>query len=309
MIHQFPHAHPDELLLSLCVRYHKYTGYCSTQDTIAELFGKPNRFPTPDLPGHLGHLASGLPSPRHRAEWLMTEYTLLPLYFPFQPLRSQEGMKQAMTAGNASAVYKYIGMSKYYQLQPKNLQFCPRCRKYDRRTYGKAYWHRLHQVPGVLVCQTHRLFLQQSRFQNRSGIRRQFFSINRPPFPKNSPTRLDPNNHVHRQLLRIAESAAWLLWTFRGSISMGILKRTYWNALKKQGLLESGRLNREELERRMEQHYSREILSQLGCDLDLGRNKQWIVNLLDTHGFSRHPLEHMLMTNFLDIPLESVVPA
>lgn len=306
MIHQFPHAHPDELLLSLCVRYHKYAGYCSTQDTMAHLFGKPNRFPTPDLPGHLSNLASELPPPRNRPEWLMTEYTLLPLYLPFQPLRSQEGMKQAMTTGNASSVYKYIGMTRYYRLQPEKLRFCPRCCEEDTKKYTQAYWHRLHQVPGVLVCQTHRLLLQQSDFPNREGVRSRFFSINRPPFPKRTPTRLDPNNHVHRQLLRIAESAAWLLWTFRGSISMGILQRTYWDALEEQGFIAGGRLNHEELQQRMVQHYSPEIMSELGCGLEPVSKKGWVVQLLNPNGFGKHPLEHILMMNFLDIPLESV---
>lgn len=306
MIHQFPHAHPDELLLSLCVRYHQYAGYCSTSHTMTELFGHPRWFPTPDLPGHLGHLASELLAPRHTPEWLMTHYTLLPFYIPFQPLESREGMKRAMTTGISSAVYKYIGMTRYYRLQPETLQFCPTCCEEDTAQYGQAYWHRLHQVPGVLVCQTHKVFLESSRFPNRGGIRSQSFPPSHSAIPQTPPSPLDPENHIHGQLLRIAETAAWLLWKCRGFISIRCLQGRYQDALEDQNLIKKGRLDLETLEQRVAQHFSPQLLSCLRCELTDGGAKGWVAELLNTNGYGKHPLEHILMMNFLDIRPESL---
>ncbi|XGV96359.1 MAG: TniQ family protein [Leptolyngbya sp. BL-A-14] len=38
----------------------------------------------------------------------------------------------------------------------------PQCIQNDQKTYGELYWHRLHQVPRVLVCPHHAEALQES---------------------------------------------------------------------------------------------------------------------------------------------------
>ncbi|MCC0179846.1 TniQ family protein [Waterburya agarophytonicola K14] len=42
------------------------------------------------------------------------------------------------------------------------LKFCPQCRAEDEQKYGEAYWHRQHQIPGMLVCLKHKLPLLNS---------------------------------------------------------------------------------------------------------------------------------------------------
>ncbi|MDJ0577721.1 MAG: TniQ family protein [Xenococcaceae cyanobacterium MO_234.B1] len=42
------------------------------------------------------------------------------------------------------------------------LKFCPKCCAEDTRKYGEAYWHRQHQIPGMLVCLKHKISLLDS---------------------------------------------------------------------------------------------------------------------------------------------------
>src|SRR5258707_529671 len=46
--------------------------------------------------------------------------------------------------------------------RPEFLRRCPDCVKSDRQQYGEAYWHRLHQVPGVRICPIHDCVLEDS---------------------------------------------------------------------------------------------------------------------------------------------------
>lgn len=305
MIHQFPQGLPDESLLSLCIRYHAYAKYCSVGHTLRELFDHPQSFPAPDLPGSLGHLASELPAPRNSTDWLLTHYTLFPFYAPFQPAESLAGMRQAMIAGSSSAMYKHIGMVRYYRLQPETLRFCPTCREDEERNYGLAYWHRLHQTPGVLVCPTHRVFLTASRVRYGGSLRRQSFqcldtSVHRAPAIP-----LDLKNKAHQRLLDLAENAAWLLWDCPRPVNIQMLRQCYWDALKDRGLMVNGRVKNADLEQRFTEYFSAPLLLRLHCQVTEGGAKGWLAELLNSKGYGKHPLEHLLMMNFLHIRPES----
>lgn len=301
MIHQFPQGLPDESLLSLCVRYHAYAQYCSVGHTLHELFEHPQSFPAPDLPGRLGHLASELLAPRNSTDWLMTQYTLFPFYAPFQPAASLEGMKRAMIVGSSSAMYKHIGMVRYYRLQPETLRFCPTCREDEERHYGFAYWHRLHQVPGVLVCPTHKVFLTASRVLYGGSFRRQSFQSLDATVHRGTAISLDSNNHTDQLLLDIAENAAWLLSDCHPSVNILMLRRQYWEGLKVRGLIVKGRVNYADLEQRFTNYCSPSLLLKLRCEVTAGGAEGWLAELLNFKSHGKHPLEHLLMMHFLGL--------
>jgi hypothetical protein len=84
MIGCFPDPYPDELLYSVCARYHTRMMYFSSgYKTIQELFGNTSGV-TIDLPTRLEYLTTALP-PGHRytVDYLIDRHTLLPFYSPF----------------------------------------------------------------------------------------------------------------------------------------------------------------------------------------------------------------------------------
>lgn len=42
------------------------------------------------------------------------------------------------------------------------LRFCKECREEDVRKVGEAYWHRTHQLPGIMTCYRHKAWLVES---------------------------------------------------------------------------------------------------------------------------------------------------
>ena len=47
-------------------------------------------------------------------------------------------------------------------MRKNSLYYCPACAEEELSRYGEPYWHRMHQIPGVDICLTHRLKLCES---------------------------------------------------------------------------------------------------------------------------------------------------
>ena len=61
------------------------------------------------------------------------------------------------------SIWQLAKIARYSQHQTKFIRFCPLCLEEDRNQYGEAYWHRHHQIPGVLVCLKHGVALLDSQ--------------------------------------------------------------------------------------------------------------------------------------------------
>ena len=61
------------------------------------------------------------------------------------------------------SIWQLAKIDRNSQHQAKFLKFCPLCLEEDRNKYGEAYWHRHHQIPGILVCLKHEIALLDSQ--------------------------------------------------------------------------------------------------------------------------------------------------
>ncbi len=58
----------------------------------------------------------------------------------------------------------------------KYFRFCSICLREDVEQYGEPYWHRVHQVAGVLVCPIHQVWLQNSTVRTQGENRHEFYA-------------------------------------------------------------------------------------------------------------------------------------
>ncbi|MGK7930875.1 MAG: TniQ family protein [Microcystaceae cyanobacterium] len=160
----FPSLYPDELVYSWLSRYQTRVGDVNFSQIQRNCFGKATRkqyylgLPT-NLLTLLGRLPDGF---QIEVNQLLMEHTLFPYYRTFLTYREIKQLQELMegTKGKSLAVVARIPESQLYN--PKYLKFCPQCVAEDIKQYGETYWHRLHQVPGMGVCLTHRVRLQES---------------------------------------------------------------------------------------------------------------------------------------------------
>lgn len=115
------------------------------------------------LPTCLNELAQRLPECH---PWTDTTYTVLNhTSLPFLTYFCGQGAKSAAiklltSADRALSVYGFLGLAQYPTSGWRRVHlWCADCIAEDVKDLGFAYYHREHQVPGVLVCWKHHVVL------------------------------------------------------------------------------------------------------------------------------------------------------
>jgi len=153
--HFFPAALPDETLHSVLSRYARLCGGHSrkaafTGNRAAVSFTQNVAFPC-----RLDDLVESLPPGTDLSVCkIITRHTVLPYYAPFL---TDDQMLHARTsmAGDGKWLMLKLGINASRIEGASRVRFCPACLNEDVVRVGAVYWHRVHQLPGVLVCPHH----------------------------------------------------------------------------------------------------------------------------------------------------------
>ncbi|MBD1847743.1 TniQ family protein [Cyanobacteria bacterium FACHB-63] len=307
MIGCFPDPYPDELLYSVCARFQDRVQYPNRKNTMRELFGNEAAIATVGLPSNLNNLISMLPpgSP-YTVERLINNHTLYPFYAPFLALKQARQLWADMEGARGPAIYMRSGMMASTVHSWEWLRFCPVCAQRDKEQFGEYYWHRLHQLPGVVVCSEHKVLILNSwiRIQNPQ-TRHEFVSAERGIQSSKSRSYRPLNSH-QTFLLKISQDASWLLRQQLPTSGLDVLVKRYRELLAEQDLATySGRVRVSELLGKFCECYPPELLDQLQCQIDLESQHNWLFRLVRAPKGSQHPLRHLLLMHFLGYTAES----
>lgn len=304
----FPTPHPDELLYSLCARFSARVRYSSSKSVIEDLVGTTGATATVDLPNNLGQLASALPagSPL-TAERFIKRHTLLPFFSAFLPPERVSQLEGDMRGGCGQAGYMRSGVMASRIPTPGHLRFCPVCIQEDVWRVREAYWHRTHQVPGVEVCPTHGVFLEESNVSCGAGRDNLKFITADKAARATPPRRIDSSDSDHQVLLQIARDAAWLLKQLGTGAKLSALYNRYLNLLVDRGLATyTGSIHVRALLGEFTRHYSPALLQLLHCKFTGSDHTKtnWLLRLVRPPKHAQHPLYHLLLIQFLGCSAE-----
>ena len=172
-LHFFPSAFPDETLHSLVSRYVRLCGFRSWHGAFAGaksalVFSQDVAFPC-----RLDDLANMLPScVELSVAEIIGRHTLLPYYAPFVS-QSQVEHACASMAGVGRGLMLKLGVNASRVEFASRVRFCEECIAQDQVEGGVSYWHRVHMLPGVLVCPYHGILLRVLDYRCSSRISRQ----------------------------------------------------------------------------------------------------------------------------------------
>jgi hypothetical protein len=307
-IGHFPSPYPDEMLYSICARFGSRVAYPDAKSILQELFDSPTATVIIDLPNRLRKLAAGLPAGTSlTTNCLIDQHTLLPFYSAFIPPERVKQIRKNMGGSSGPAAHMSAGVMASRIPTLDFMRYCSVCIKEDEKKFREAFWHRLHQLPGVEVCPSHQVFLENSTVGFRQGRKLTQF------IPAEQATRATPVRHVdienrdHRALLQLARDAEWLLEHPSPGTNLKSLYTHYLPMLVERGLaIYTGSIHVKKLLNEFSSYHSSELLGRLNCELR-GSNiekSNWLLRLVRASKHAQHPLYHLLLTQFLGCTIE-----
>lgn len=147
---------PDETLHSLLSRYCRLTGFASVRQAFNDVEHGYSFIRNTSFPCHLKEL-EGLLKPVTGLDTnaFISRHTLLPYFQPFMSPEQLAITRRQMHSRNGQGLKMRLGLIASSLEQYVRVRFCPVCLAEDDQIHGQAYWHRIHQLPGVWICPHH----------------------------------------------------------------------------------------------------------------------------------------------------------
>lgn len=307
MIGTFLPPRRDETNYSMCAEYQDLLGARSARIVNEDLFGIRIKPLLAAFPRRLNYLEEHLPPDTGiTAKQLIDDHTILPFIRPFLTEQNADQFMNGMKGDGIGFLgNKAFGGAKAL----RTLRYCPACAATDRENPRGAYWHRIHQVPGLFVCPHHETLLEEIHlaFTNK-GMETSYISAET-AIPAGCKARsIDVSDAWHALQLWLAEQVLWLLSNPCPVLNREHLVNFYRVQLAVSGheRIETNRIAN--FMRVFEQTIAPEWIQALGWSPLITYNRVcWLHEVL-LRG-SGHVLKHLLIMRCLGVTIKEVIPA
>lgn len=301
-INFFPSPLPDETLYSVAARYHFMSGNTTSTETCKSLFGNHNGGLLHDFPSGINIFSQCTGCMDGNPQEIMQRLTILPYFEPFVPVSTITLVKEALLANQSEKLKFFLCLPPSMVEITHPLKACPACISVDIASTGFPYWHRTHQLPGVLMCPEHQCPLLISPCKINRLSKRQYLL----------PTHIDQAQPLleseiisfknEKLLINLAVEAQYFLRENLPSFNPIALRKTYLYGLKRQEWLSNGgNVRQREFQQAFVSHYA--PLCNIPCFAPLlasiGGTDTWLSSLVRKQRGSKHPLKHLLLIVFL----------
>ncbi|WCM23630.1 TniQ family protein [Paraburkholderia bryophila] len=161
---------PDETIFSIASRHHIVACNRLDSDTCLQLFDNARAGGKHDVPSRLDAFVEKTGGKLGGVDEIVFKHTLLPFYFPLTSRQRTEEIIQAVrgTLKGSLRYPLYMLLNRFSGSHP--LKACEACIDDDVKRFQVAYWHRIHQYPGVWVCPVHnRELCEVARYEQAAG--------------------------------------------------------------------------------------------------------------------------------------------
>jgi TniQ len=289
----FPRPYPDESCWSLHVRAARHLGL--SLDSAARIFtaNRRRKFEL-ILPLDLTSLAEIMDIETER---LLLDHTFFPYVTAFMSSAGTEAFKDALIIQTATGVadYRAATIRAFRFTSPR--RYCTQCASEDQQLFGESYWHRMHAIPGVLVCARHKKWLSESDVPTgfRDGPRYRAL-----PYELSAEKRCEKKHFPI--LFRIADKSISLLNpTLRRYDDLPWIYQSQTTMMKYNSLLDQRQ--REKLLLDITCYIGETVFSMIRVTrpgASAFKPCQWPINMItNTKGAHFTPLQHVLLQLFL----------
>lgn len=293
-------------MYSVIARYRRLSGELSHKSMLSDLFGTGSVSATVDLPAYVGRLVERLPlTSEMTAERLIWNHTMFPFYTAFLPQDQSEAIYMSMVNGNGVDIYLRAGIMASSIRQNVFLRFCTHCFQEDIESFGEAYWHRIHQIPGLDVCVKHSIWLQDSEVRVHQENKHVFVPPDEVNCPYDTVSTKTPLELLNKYS-SFSKGIEGLLTKRFPNRPLEYFQQFYRSKLHTMGYVSSkgGKVHQEKLRNDMNSFYGSDFLERLQSSVDNDVN--WLTYITRKHRKSFHPLRHLLLLGFLQVDSEEV---
>jgi hypothetical protein len=288
----------DETVFSLLARAQYLNGYDSAKATSRIILGDDRAALLFDFPRRLADLSLHLPGPLSDPAALATTATCLPFFTRFRNRLVEERAIQKMCSRSVAALKDDLGLRASAAGPLSMVKACRDCMAEDTAKHGVAYWHRVHQLPGVTVCPVHRAPLVQSTPVKQGKQPTLFLPHDLRWACAVSQKRNVGTNDCSLSLAELA--AAALSQPLPGGFSAEALYHTYRHGLKAAGFLSQGnRLRLASLQHYLDAYVARLPASVRLCRPELSRETHALVDILRARTRTFNTLPHLVLIDVL----------
>lgn len=150
----FLQPYKDELLYSLFSRYHIRKGHLSLVNTAEDLFENQRRQAEIEFFDKLTEEAYYHLTKNRSMEEVIMEHTMYKQYAKFLSLEKRKCALEDLVQMKGRYT-ESLAMPWYTNENKRYLRYCPLCVEADRKKFGEAYWHTIHQLRGINICCLH----------------------------------------------------------------------------------------------------------------------------------------------------------
>lgn len=160
MISYLPEIYPDELAYSWFCRYYVHTGCLTHKAALNNILSSRHDNPSKEFLGHINPDMLTAIQRMYPINEVILHHTMYPQYARFVP---QKQKKDALY----HIGFDFCDVHHLFPILPRcerdlYLKYCPVCADEDRKQYGEAYWHRVHQIRNMRICVKHNCRLVNS---------------------------------------------------------------------------------------------------------------------------------------------------
>ena len=204
-----------------------------------------------------------------------------------------------MKSENGVKIHTTTGIMASSISMPRFFRFCPKCLEEDSEKYGELYWHRLHQIPGVLVCPNHRVDLQNSTVPLQGFNKHEYYAASLENC-QSIPNRKNYSDDTHQKLSVLAQDIELLINNNLPAHDFQWFSRQYKSLLINKGLANAnGRIRVKKLLDEFIFFYGNEMLNVVDSMIDYEDKSNWLLAIVRKHRKSFHPIRHLLLIRFL----------
>lgn len=294
----FPHF-PDEVALSWFIRYRVISGDRNLKDTSKDLFGVNDYNPNILYATHLRFFCNQIPSElKIDPEYVINNMTVFPFFKPFLPLERANSVQKGMLDDSRSVLAEMgINAGNAFLKEGRIIKVCKVCLKSDEQDYGMSYLHRVHQVPGNLMCIKHKTPL--SYFSVKNDVSNYDISIDS-LYNDELPV-FNIKQNIIDYFTSLGEDIEFVASGGLSDFSADTVRERYSQRLQEKGyiLVPHGRIKQRSLIADFKRFYPVDFLESFESNFDDSYRLNWFSKMFIDNSNFTHPIRQLFFIRFL----------